>query len=43
MDALRERNFRLLFAARAISYVGTYLAPIAVAFAFLDLGGRSNH
>ena len=30
--------FRLLFAARAISYVGTYLAPIAVAFAILDNG-----
>jgi len=31
--------FRLLFAARTISYVGTYLAPIAVSFAVLDLGG----
>src|SRR5205823_7191361 len=35
-------NFRLLFAARAISYVGTYLAPIAVAFAVLDLGGSAT-
>ena len=42
MDALRERNFRLLFAARGISYVGTYLAPIAVAFAVLDLGGSAT-
>src|SRR5258708_34426766 len=42
MNALRERNFRILFAARAISYVGTYLAPIAVAFAILDLGGRAT-
>jgi MFS family permease len=32
-------DFRLLFSARAISYVGTYLAPIAVAFAILDNGG----
>jgi predicted MFS family arabinose efflux permease len=35
--ALRERNFRLLFSARAISFFGTNLAPIAVAFAVLDL------
>ena len=34
--------FRLLFAARAISYVGTYLAPIAVAFAILDMGGGAT-
>ena len=37
-----NRNFRLLFAGRAISYVGTYLAPIAVAFAILDLGGSAT-
>jgi len=42
VEALRERNFRLLFAGRAISYVGTYLAPIAVAFAILDLGGSAS-
>jgi len=36
------RNFRLLFASRAISYVGTYLAPIAVAFAILDLHGSAS-
>jgi MFS family permease len=42
VEALRDRNFRLLFAARAISYVGTYLAPIAVAFAVLDLGGSAT-
>ena len=42
MEAFRERNFRLLFAGRAISYVGTYLAPIAVAFAILDLGGSAT-
>jgi predicted MFS family arabinose efflux permease len=39
VEALRDGNFRLLFAARGVSYVGTYLAPIAVAFAILDLGG----
>jgi MFS family permease len=37
-----DRNFKLLFAGRAISYVGTYLAPIAVAFAVLDLGGSAT-
>jgi MFS family permease len=34
--------FRYLFAARAISYIGTYLAPIAVAFAVLDEGGGAT-
>jgi MFS family permease len=37
-----SRNFKLLFASRAISYVGTYLAPIAVAFAILDLHGSAT-
>ena len=37
-----SRNFWLLFAGRATSYVGTYLAPIAVAFAILDLGGSAT-
>jgi MFS family permease len=35
-------NFWLLFAARAVSYFGTYLAPIAVAFAVLDLTGSAT-
>src|SRR4051794_20071127 len=39
VSVLRERNFRYLFAARAISFLGTNLAPIAVAFAVLGLGG----
>jgi len=39
---LRIPAFRLLFSARAISYLGTYLAPIAVAFAILDLGGGAT-
>jgi MFS family permease len=42
VQALRDRNFRLLFAGRAISYIGTYLAPIAVAFAILDRGGGAT-
>jgi MFS family permease len=40
--ALAERNFRYLVSARAISYFGTYLAPIAVAFAVLDLTGSAS-
>ncbi|HKD95945.1 MAG TPA: MFS transporter [Gaiellaceae bacterium] len=36
------RDFRFLFSARAISYIGTYLAPIAVAFAILDNGGGAT-
>jgi predicted MFS family arabinose efflux permease len=35
-------DFRYLFSARAVSYVGTYLAPIAVAFAILDNGGGAT-
>src|SRR5438105_6253955 len=34
---LSEWNFRLLFGARTISFFGTNLAPIAVAFAVLGL------
>jgi MFS family permease len=39
---LRLPDFRFLFGARAISYIGTYLAPIAVAFAILDNGGGAT-
>jgi MFS family permease len=39
---LRLPDFRYLLAARAISYIGTYLAPIAVAFAILDNGGGAT-
>jgi predicted MFS family arabinose efflux permease len=35
--ALGERNFRYLVSARTISFFGTNLAPIAVAFAVLEL------
>jgi MFS family permease len=42
VSVLRERNFRYLFAARAISFFGTNLAPIAVAFAVLGLGGSAT-
>jgi predicted MFS family arabinose efflux permease len=39
---LRERNFRLLASARTISFFGTNLAPIAVAFGVLDLTGSAT-
>ena len=42
LDALRERNFRMLFTARLVSFFGTNLAPIAVAFAVLGLGGSAT-
>jgi hypothetical protein len=34
---LGERNFRLLAAARTIDYLGNGMAPMALAFAVLDL------
>jgi MFS family permease len=42
VQALRERNFRLLFAGRTISFFGTNLVPIALAFAVLDLTGSAS-
>lgn len=37
--ALRHRSFRLLLAARTVSVLGTGLAPVALAFAVLELPG----
>jgi MFS family permease len=39
---LREREFRLLFAGRTISMVGSAMAPVALAFAVLDLTGSTT-
>jgi MFS family permease len=36
---LREREFRLLFGARVTSFLGSAMAPVALAFAVLDLTG----
>ena len=41
-DALREREFRLLFSAHAISVFGDMLVPVALAFAVLDLTGSAS-
>src|SRR5262245_23718429 len=39
LTPLREHRFRLFFSARLISLLGSAMAPIAVAFAVLDLTG----
>ena len=40
---LAEREFRLLFAGRAISFLGNAtMAPIALAFAVIDLTGSKS-
>jgi MFS family permease len=39
---LREREFRLLFIGRTVSLFGTAFAPIALAFAVLDLTGSAS-
>ncbi len=41
LDALRHKGFRRLFAARSISVLGSAIAPVALAFAVLDLPGSS--
>src|SRR5215813_956321 len=42
LDVLREPNFRRLFAGRTISLVGDGIAPVALAFAVLDLTGSAT-
>lgn len=39
---LRERDFRLLFLGRTVSLAGTAIAPVALAFAVLDLTGSKT-
>ena len=39
---LRERQFRLLFLGRTVSLFGSAFAPIAIAFAVLDLTGSAS-
>jgi len=36
---LRQRNFRLLFFGRVVSFAGSAMAPVALAFAVLELDG----
>ena len=42
VEVLRQPNFRLLFAARTISFFGSNLVPIAVAFAVLEMTGSAT-
>jgi predicted MFS family arabinose efflux permease len=42
LEPLRHREFRLLFAARAVSIAGSAMAPIALAFGVLELGGSAG-
>ena len=42
LGPLAERQFRLLFAGRTISVLGNAIAPIAIAFAVLDLTGSKS-
>jgi MFS family permease len=39
---LREREFRLLFAGRTVSLLGSAMAPVALAFAVLELTGSKT-
>ena len=42
LSPLREREFRLLFIGRAVSLFGSAFAPVALAFAVLDLTGSAS-
>src|SRR5437016_11204837 len=39
---LRQRNFGLLFSGRCISFLGNAMAPVALAFAVLQLSGSAS-
>ena len=39
---LRQRNFRLLFLGRIVSFAGSAMAPVALAFAVLELDGSAT-
>jgi MFS family permease len=39
---LREREFRLLFTGETVSFLGTAMAPVALAFAVLELTGSKT-
>ncbi|MEV0677764.1 MFS transporter [Actinosynnema sp. NPDC050436] len=42
LDPLRERAFRVLFFGRLVSGLGSAVAPVALAFAVLDLTGAAG-
>jgi predicted MFS family arabinose efflux permease len=41
-DALREREFRLLFIGQSVSVLGDGMSTVALAFAVLDIGGSAS-
>ena len=41
-EALRERDFRLLFTGQAISLIGSSVTTVALAFAVLEIGSRTD-
>ncbi len=41
LGPLREREYALLFTGRAVSQIGSAMAPVALAFAVLDLTGST--
>jgi predicted MFS family arabinose efflux permease len=43
LTLLRDRDFARLFTAHLISYLGTAMAPIAIAFGVLDLTGSTRN
>ena len=42
LAAFRSKPFRLLFAGELVSLLGTAVAPVALAFAVLDLTGSAT-
>ena len=42
LSPFRYPQFRLLFAGELISFLGTAVAPVALAFAVLDLTGSAS-
>jgi len=42
LGALAEREFRLLFLGRLVSFLGSAFAPVAIAFAVLQVGSASD-
>jgi predicted MFS family arabinose efflux permease len=42
IDLLRRRNFALLTVGRCVSFLGNAMAPVAIAFAVLDLTGSAS-
>ena len=42
LGPLREREYALLFTGRAVSQIGSAMAPVALAFAILDLTGSTT-